>query len=64
MVDTVLKALNDKLKVATVFLDISKAFDTVDHELGFDDIVLNLWHLYNRQQCVRIGKTYSSFCSV
>ena len=29
---TINDALDDKLKVATIFLDILKAFDTVDHE--------------------------------
>ncbi len=58
-------------KPAIIFLDIKKAFDTVDHEIlikklkfyGVDGNVI-LWltnYLKDRYQCTRIGKNVSSF---
>src|SRR5690606_1973862 len=68
----VTKNLDKKLKCVTIFLDLSKAFDSVNHKfliqklqrLGFHQ---NAWkliesYLNNREQCVKINNCdYSSF---
>lgn len=61
--------LNDNLKVSSIFIDISKAFDTVNHNLllaklshvGVRGIALNLFKTYlqDRVQRVCIDEIYS-----
>lgn len=61
--DNILKALDEKLAVISVFLDFSKAFDRVNHALlcaklkyyGLDEISLNFFacYLQQRSQFVR-----------
>jgi len=61
--------MDKKDKVIAIFLDIQKAFDTVDHNLllekleyiGIRRISLKLFKSYltNRTQTVRIGNVYS-----
>lgn len=58
----ILDALNGGEKIAAIFVDLSKAFDSVDHQLlikklecmGFRGRILNIVqsYLYDRKQCV------------
>src|SRR5690606_3452000 len=64
----------NKLKCLTIFLDLSKAFDSVNHTLllkkikalGFSAAAVNLVcsYLSNRTQCVKINSTLSSVNNV
>jgi len=65
-------SLNEKKTLVSIFLDFTKAFDTVDHaillqkmeHLGIRGIV-NGWfrsYLDGRSQCVTVGQTTSSYC--
>ena len=67
--DTILKAIDQKMLTSAVFLDMSKAFDSVNHEtlilklqdVGASDPVI-LWfcsYLNDRRQVVRIHSTLS-----
>ncbi|CAB4006335.1 Hypothetical predicted protein [Paramuricea clavata] len=67
--DKILKSMDDKEVVAVILLDLSKAFDSIDHVLllkklqvlGVSDDAL-CWfksYLTGRQQVVRIGSTVS-----
>ena len=40
LIDSVVNALNDKHYALAVFIDLSKAFDTLDHNILLD----KLWH--------------------
>ena len=40
LIDSVVNALNDKQYALAVFIDLSKAFDTLDHNILLD----KLWH--------------------
>ena len=71
--DSVLTMLEGGNPVDTIYLDFSKAFDKVDHQIllkkaesvGIDGKILN-WikvFLTNRQQQVRVGNTLSAFLS-
>ncbi len=62
----------DKMEtIIGIFLDLSKAFDTLDHEIllyklkyyGFNCIVLNLMKSYqtDRKQFIQIDDTQSEF---
>ena len=63
--------LDNDFLVGSVFMDLSKAFDSIPHELiiaklhayGFDENALVLIHSYlrKRKQSVRINNVYSSF---
>ena len=63
--------LDNDFFVGSVFMDLSKAFDSIPHELiiaklhayGFDENALVLIHSYlkKRKQSVRISNVYSSF---
>ena len=65
------KALDDNLYVATVLMDLSKAFDCLPHDLlllklkyyGLSDMALDLVtsYLSNRKQCVKLGNLCSSY---
>ena len=71
MYDTLLKILKKKKHTFSIFLDLSKASDTVDHEIllkklefyGFRGLILNYLNSYfkQRQQCTKIGSSFSSF---
>ena len=62
--------LNNKESVLSVFVDLSKAFDTINyqilfkklHKYGIRGLPLQLFmdYLKNRQQVVKVGKTLSS----
>ena len=63
--------LDNDFLVGSVFMDLSKAFDSIPHELiiaklhayGFDENALVLIHSYlkEQKQSVRINNVYSSF---
>ena len=58
--------LNNKRHTVSIFLDLSKAFDTVNHGILFRG-VSHRWlgsYLCNRRQSVRIGKTFSSLKTI
>ena len=67
--DTILKAIDQKMLTSAVFLDMSKAFDSVNHEtlilklqdVGASDPVIQWFcsYLYERRQVVRIHSTLS-----
>ena len=69
--DQLLKNLNNNKYTCSIFLDLSKAFDTVNHEIllgklyryGFRGKIWNLLQSYlsNRSQCTKIGKISSKF---
>jgi len=68
------KTLDESKKCATVYLDLAKAFDTVDHnilllklnKIGLRNEALQLFSSYlnNRKQCVKINESISSLCLV
>jgi len=69
LIDKSTTALDNNMFATGIFLDLSKAFDTVDYEIlisklyryGFQDIVIN-WlidYLYNREQYVFINGSTS-----
>ena len=70
MLEKVTKALDNKLYAIGVFIDLSKAFDTVDHQIllrklehyGIRGIALNWFRSYlsNRYQYVAIDDTEST----
>ena len=70
LTDTIYQNLNAKKHSAVAFLDITKAYDTVDHSIlllklsqyGFRGVCLEWFRSYleSRQHCVRIGETMSS----
>ena len=71
MVETWKKALDKKENAGAKLTDLSKAFDSLNHELliaklnayNFDDSVLKLLLNYfdNRKQCVKINNEFSSW---
>ena len=71
VVNDVIAALDNKQHCAALFVDLSKAFDTVDHHLllhklsliGFDHMSLEWFKSYltGRSQCVKVGKITSLF---
>ena len=70
----IVTALDNSQHCAAIFIDLSKAFDTVNHALlleklhniGFDNIA-HCWfrdYLSGRRQCVKAGETKSEFLQV
>lgn len=65
------EAIDNSQPAIGVFLDLAKAFDTVDHQqllgsledVGIRGVAHNLFKSYlsDRKQCVKIDDTYSSF---
>ena len=74
LVDRIYKSLDNNKNPITIFCDLSKAFDTLDHNIlihklqfyGFSDIALKWFsnYLSNREQFVVLDKTSSSLSSV
>ena len=74
LVDTWIKEIDSGKLVGTVFLDLRKAFDLVDHEIliyklklyHFSEQSINLFKSYltNRQQMVKIGNVQSEMLIV
>lgn len=56
MIDDITRRLNEKLKVAGIFLDLSSAFDTIDH-----DVLINKIHYYGvTDKSLSLLKSYLS----
>jgi sarcosine oxidase/L-pipecolate oxidase len=65
------KSSDDNKKCATVYLNLAKAFDTIDHnilitklnQIGIcgDNLKLFSSYLTNRKQCIKINNTSSPF---
>lgn len=74
LVSNVYRGLEEKLNILGIFLDLSKAFDTLDHDillyklnnLGIRGIPHKLFKSYlsNRQQCVFTNGSHSKLMSV
>ena len=70
LTDRILKDIDNKDASLTIFMDLSKAFDTLDHQIlsnklkyyGVNDTPLKWFsnHLTGRQQCVEIDGNRSS----
>ena len=74
MIDKIITKM-DKMDIPIgIFIDLSKAFDTLDHSIllhklkfyGFNDIALSLMKSYlsNRKQYVQINDINSEYCTV
>ena len=74
LTDAWLHAMDEGNLIGITFLDFSKAFDLVSHDIlieklknyNFDELSIKWFHsyLYNRTQCVKIGTTSSDVLSV
>ena len=74
MVETWKKALDKMENAGAMLTDLSKAFDSLNHELliaklnayNFDDSLLKLLLNYfdNRKQCVKINNEFSSWTEI
>ena len=72
--NNIMSALDSKKHCAALFIDLSKAFETVDHDLlllclcsaGFDSRACDWFHsyLFGRLQWVKSGCTQSAFLLV
>lgn len=70
LIDEWLKDVDNGNCIGSVFIDMKKAFDLVDHEIllyklklhHFSDGTLSLFHSYlsQRQQCVKLGTSFST----
>ena len=74
LIDHAINEIEKKSCAATIFLDLSKAFDTIDHDIllkklqyyGLSNTELKWFHSYltGRQQYVEIGDTKSDLLNV
>lgn len=74
LLSNVYDGLNSKLNVAGLFIDITKAFDSVDHHILLSRLweigvrgVSNMWfrsYLAGRKQCVRVRDSSSSLLPI
>ena len=68
-VEYIYESLNSKKETISIFIDLQKAFDLVDHSILLDKLFLYgirgtplLWfktYLSNRSQCVKVGQCKS-----
>ena len=67
----IMRALNDKMDIVLIMLDLSAAFDTIDHDIllnrlqsrfGITGTVLSWFRSYlsDRNQCVKVGNVTSA----
>ena len=74
VVVNIIEALDGQKYCAALFIDLSKAFDTVDHailadrlhKIGLSNQAVNWFsnHLSDRTQCVQASRSFSSFLPV
>ena len=74
LIDRIIREMDNGKLPLNIYLDMSKAFDTLDHKIllsklkyyGINGIALNLFESYltNRQQYVDIEGTYSNTLSI
>ena len=74
LTDDISRAIDDGNLTVGVFIDLAKAFDTVDHKILLNKLnhygirgVVNNWfssYLSNREQYVKIGESNSSLCQI
>ena len=74
LIEFIYGSLNEKFSALCVFLDLRKAFDTVNHEVLLNKLYLHVVrgvplaliadNLRDRTQCVRLGNVFSSFRTV
>jgi hypothetical protein len=74
IIDQISRAMDEKEFCIGVFLDLSKAFDTIDHNIllsklkyyGVRGIALNWFYSYltGRSQCVSVGNVQSKFSDI
>ena len=74
LTEFIYKSLNASEYVVTLFIDLKKAYDTVNHTILLDKLysyglrgIVYEWfksYLTNRQQCVKIGKKFSAMRKV
>lgn len=74
LTNNIYKGIDNSKEVLCVFLDLAKAFDTVNHKIllntldkvGFRGVSLNLIknYLEDREQCVKIGECLSEVCNL
>lgn len=74
MLDNILRSLDNGYATVLIFLDFSKAFDTIDHSLlcaklryyGFDNTSVNFFESYlnNRSQSVVMDNNCSNSCTI
>ena len=74
LVDRIGKELDNKTTPISVFLDLSKAFDTLDHEIlitklkyyGIESNGIDWFisYLSNRKQCLKYGSTLSQWQTI
>ena len=74
LTDDISRAIDDDNLTVGVFIDLAKAFDTVDHRILLNKLnhygirgVVNNWfssYLSNREQYVKIGESNSSLCQI
>jgi hypothetical protein len=74
LINRILKSMDKNEVPQAVFIDLSKAFDTINHQIllnklqyyGIKDKALNLFESYlsNRKQYLSLGSTNSSFMTI
>ena len=58
------KAVDDDKLVGSIMLDLSKAFDSVDHFIYFCGSWSDMGYLNKRRQCVLVSVARSAWCGM